>query len=429
MAVTACAASVAIGVIGFRSTRDRLIDEVDRSIADAVATFDGRPVRNDRFPTRGLLEVFSLRQLGPAGNVARSSFLVDVPVTDGARLALNSPGVVVRESVETASGELRVHTYGRPVGALQAARSLDEAQAVLDDLQRRTAFVVALVSIAAALAGLLIAGSVAAPLRRLTRAASEVEATGRLDVEVPQRPGRDEVGVLGRSLAGMLGALARSREQQRRLVQDAGHELRTPLTSLRTNLAVLRRHDRLEPAMAAAILDDLDSEVNELTELVDELVAAASGTLADQPAERVDLAVVARSVAERVGRRRQRAIEVVTTAGASVVLAPPAGLDRAVANLVDNACKFDTSDTPIEVAVDGGSLRVRDRGPGIPDADLPFVFDRFHRAEAARSAPGSGLGLAIVRELVERHGGTVSAQNRPDGGADVGFVLPTAPTV
>ncbi|MFT5027325.1 MAG: two-component system sensor histidine kinase MprB [Ilumatobacter sp.] len=95
-------------------------------------------------------------------------------------------------------------------------------------------------------------------------------------------------------------------------------------------------------------------------------------------------------------------------------------------NLIQNAAKFDTSNGSIEVVVRGGDLRVLDRGPGIPDEDLPLIFDRFHRAAAARTMPGSGLGLAIVREIVERSGGTVSARHRDGGGADVGFSLPEA---
>jgi len=106
------------------------------------------------------------------------------------------------------------------------------------------------------------------------------------------------------------------------------------------------------------------------------------------------------------------------------VFAPLAGIERAITNLIENAAKFDQSDSKIRVEVDGGRLTVTDHGPGIPEDDLPLVFDRFHRATASRTLPGSGLGLAIVREIVERHGGTVSAVNRPDGGASVGFELP-----
>ena len=95
---------------------------------------------------------------------------------------------------------------------------------------------------------------------------------------------------------------------------------------------------------------------------------------------------------------------------------------RAVSNLLDNSIKYGAG--PIEVTISGTTLAVRDHGAGIPDADLPRVFDRFYRADAARTEAGSGLGLAIVAQVVERHGGTVSARNADGGGAIVGFTLP-----
>jgi two-component system sensor histidine kinase MprB len=258
----------------------------------------------------------------------------------------------------------------------------------------------------------------------LTRAAEEVEASGNLDLAVAEQRA-DEVGRLGAAFQSMLGALRRSQTEQQRLVQDAGHELRTPLTSLRTNLSVIRRHPDMGSEMQERILDDLDSEVRELTDLVNELVSVASGELADQPAEIIDLGALAKSVGARVARRKDRVVEV-DVAAAGLVLAPPAGLERAITNLIQNAAKFDTSGGSIEVVVRGGDLRVLDRGPGIPHEDLPLIFDRFHRAVTARTMPGSGLGLAIVREIVERSGGTVSARHRDGGGADVGFALPEA---
>ena len=208
-----------------------------------------------------------------------------------------------------------------------------------------------------------------------------------------------------------------------RLVQDAGHELRTPLTSLRTNLSVLRRHPDMEPAMQKRILDDVDGEVGELTNLVNELVAVASGELADQPPQDVFLGEIAQRVAERVGRRRGRDITVDVESVAPVHV-PLAGVERAIANLIENAAKFDQSGGAIRVEVAAGRLTVFDNGPGIPNDDLPLVFERFHRGAVSRTLPGSGLGLAIVREVVERHGGSVHAANRADGGAAVGFELP-----
>jgi signal transduction histidine kinase len=225
-------------------------------------------------------------------------------------------------------------------------------------------------------------------------------------------------------MSGMLGALAASQDDQRRLVEDAGHELRTPLTSVRTNLAVLRRHPDLDPETRAQVLDDLHAETEELVGLVEEVVALARGLTDEAPAERVELGALASMVAGRARRRHARVVTVVDDG--SVVEAPAPALERAVSNLVDNAAKFDPSGDRIDIEIAGGRLVVLDRGPGIAPDDVGRVFDRFYRADDARSRPGSGLGLSIVRDVVERAGGTVEAANRPGGGAIVGFRLPLA---
>jgi len=427
LAVIALTATTAVGLISYRSTSARLVDEIDRSINEAsvqmlVRVGDGRI----QLPSRGLLEVYSVRVLNAAAEPVASSFMVEPEVTPDAASVVGAPRAIDRSTVSVEGADLRVHTIGVAEGAVQIARPLDEVERVLDDLRRRTITLVVVVSLAAAALGWMIAGSVAAPLRRLTRAAEDVGSSGRLDVEVPGT-GTDEVGRLGGAFRNMLGALAQSRAEQHRLVQDAGHELRTPLTSLRTNLAVLRRHPQMEPEIRDGILDDLDSEVSELTDLVNELVAVASGELEAQPSERIVLGDLAEEVAERVGRRRSREIVVERPGGPAAVDASRSALDRAITNLVDNACKFDASGGPIDVVVDGGTLTVLDRGPGIAEHEREQVFDRFHRADAARSMPGSGLGLSIVKDVVVRQGGTVFATAREGGGSAIGFTLPLSP--
>jgi len=106
------------------------------------------------------------------------------------------------------------------------------------------------------------------------------------------------------------------------------------------------------------------------------------------------------------------------------VVGRPPELQRAISNLVDNAVKWSPVDGTVEIELTNRTVTVRDRGPGIPEADLPHVFERFHRAVEARSTPGSGLGLAIVEHIVTAHGGSVFAHNREGGGAEVGFTLP-----
>jgi two-component system sensor histidine kinase MprB len=222
----------------------------------------------------------------------------------------------------------------------------------------------------------------------------------------------------------MLAALAASRDSQHRLVQDAGHELRTPLTSLRTNIAVLRRHDDLPPRTTAQVLDRLDDEATELTDLVNELVSLATDGRDDEPVSDVELADVVRRVAVRAATRSGRTIHVHTDD--SVVAARPGAVERAVNNLLDNAIKF-APEGEVGVTVQVGRVEVADRGPGIDATDIDHVFDRFFRATAARSSPGSGLGLAIVRDAAESCGGRVFASNREGGGAVLGFELPVVP--
>ena len=232
----------------------------------------------------------------------------------------------------------------------------------------------------------------------------------------------DEVGRLAESFNSMLAALESSREQQRRLVHDAGHELRTPLTAIRTNIELLSRVDNIPDEERKQMIADIDTEIQELSGLVTELVdLAAEPPSSTEVTEEVNLADVVDRVADKFRRRSGNSINVV--ADESVVLGRTATLERAVSNLIDNAVKWSPADAPIDVTVRTGRVSVADRGPGIDEADRPFIFNRFYRATAARSTPGSGLGLSIVAKVAEDHGGqTFVADAGP--GAVVGFEIP-----
>ena len=419
LAAVAAATTISVGIVSYRATSIRLLGEVDNSLDQAWETIAADPGSAAR--TRGLLDVFVIQLIGPDGTFLRGSAVTPIGPGPSVDEAVADKGVHYYDTVGTPDGPVRVLTIGVRGGAIQVARQLDEYEGVLSDLGRRTVWLVALVTVVAAALGWLIARSVTGPLVRLTRAATDVERSGRLDVAVPVA-GRDEVGRLGTAFNGMLGALAASRDDQRRLVEDAGHELRTPLTSVRTNLAVLRRHPDLDPETRGKVLDDLYAETEELVVLVEEVVESARGTIDDAPPERIELGPLAAAQALRGERRHGRPVSV--TADDSVVVAPPAALERAISNLIDNAAKFDPSGGPIDIEVTEGAVTVLDRGPGIAAADRDRVFDRFYRADGARSLPGSGLGLSIVREVAERSGGTVEVADRPAGGAAVSIRLP-----
>ncbi|MEX0848430.1 MAG: HAMP domain-containing sensor histidine kinase, partial [Ilumatobacteraceae bacterium] len=354
------------------------------------------------------------------GTVTREPRSGALPVTAGdIEVAGLRPTGQARFRDDELDGEpYRMLTVGTDGGAVQLARSLGETERVLTRIRNGTLVLVLLSSAAAALLGAIIAQQVTRRLVRLTEAASAVASSGDLDMTVPV-DGNDETGRLGAAFNAMLASLARSRRAQHQLVQDAGHELRTPLTSLRTNVEVLQRYDELSPASRERLLADLQSETRELNALVNEIVELATDRRDLEPLEVVVLRATAESVAERARRRTGRAIGVT---GEGTVVARAQAVERAISNLVENAVKF--SDGPVDIEVTGGRVAVGDRGPGIDVADLSKIFDRFHRTDAARSLPGSGLGLAIVREMAESHGGTVFAEQRPGGGATVGFVLP-----
>jgi two-component system sensor histidine kinase MprB len=308
-------------------------------------------------------------------------------------------------------------------GVLQTSRALDENDDVLAALALRLALLSVVAITAAAVLGWLFARRLVRPVEQLRDSAERIARTQDLSAPVPQGGG-GEIGSLAASFSTMVDALAASRVQQQQLITDASHELRTPLTSLRTNAELLERGELLDVDQRRSAAQGIRLEVDELTNLVSELVELATDRSSDeeepQPIRMADLAT---GVAARANRRTGRTVDVVGSGSPVLVRAHMA--ERAITNLVDNAIKYSTG--PVEVAVDGRKLEVRDRGPGIPADDLPFVFDRFYRSVAARTEPGSGLGLAIVQQIVERHDGTVWAANRDGGGAVVGFELPGAP--
>jgi two-component system, OmpR family, sensor histidine kinase MprB len=278
--------------------------------------------------------------------------------------------------------------------------------------------------IAAALAGWAVARNGLRPVRRLTEAAEEIARTENLEpIEVD---GNDEIARLARAFNAMLAALAASRDRQRQLVADAGHELRTPLTSLRTNLDLLTQADRqggLSEASRAELLEDVRFQIEELTTLIGDLTELAREQPARVLLEQVDLAEVVERAAQRV-RRRASSLTIDLRLDPWWVTGEPAALERAVTNLLDNAAKWSPPHGVVTVTLTGGTLTVTDQGPGIAEQDLPHVFDRFYRSSDARTMPGSGLGLSIVRQVAERHGGTVRVgRAAPDQGGGAAFWL------
>jgi two-component system, OmpR family, sensor histidine kinase MprB len=275
----------------------------------------------------------------------------------------------------------------------------------------------------AALLGFVVARTALAPIGRFTRQTERIAANPEwIERERVDVIGSDELARLARTFNRTLDALERSVEAQRNLVADASHELRTPIATIRANVQLMRDEDLLSTEDRSALRADVIQELDELTALVGDVVELARGSKpSDEPGD-VRLDSVVRDAVERARRRSPR-LSFHQVIEPTLVRGEPARISRAVTNLLDNAAKWSPDDGVVEVTLHDGTLTVRDHGPGFNDEDLPFVFDRFHRAKEARSKPGSGLGLAIVRQATEAHGGFAEASNAPDGGAvlRVGF--------
>jgi len=368
------------------------------------------------------LNLVSEQRLGASGAVTDRSSTIAFPVSPADR-ELAASGGPDRLVTVTADGDpYRVITAALPAGgAIQLGRDVRENNQLLASLRERVGLVDLLVIVLSALVGWFVASRMTRSLTVLTRATEQVAREGLLAATISTE-GHDEIGRLGRSFSTMLTALTRSRRLQQQLIEDAAHELRTPLTSLRVNIDLLRRHaTELQPGQREAILADLDGELAELSGLVTELVELGTDRRAEEPMRPVLVDEIARTCAERISTRLGR--EIVVEGLRWPVQGQHDALDRAVSNLLENAAKFSPPASRIEVAVVPGRIEVRDHGTGIDPVELTAIFDRFHRSATARGLPGSGLGLAIVKDIVSRHGGTVFAENAPDGGAVVGFTL------
>jgi len=316
----------------------------------------------------------------------------------------------------------RIFTVGTQVvynGALQSAalqfvRPTDDIAHTLNRLRLILLLIVAGGLAVGAAAGALVSRAALVPVRRLTGATERIARTGEPSERVPVT-GRDELSRLGTSFNTMLAALEESIETQKRFVADASHELRTPLTSLQTNIEVLKQQERLDPEGRRRLYADLERETHEMRDLIAGLLELArDGSQLERTEVHVD-----ELVENAVTRARSRypRLTWATRLEPTAIEGYPDRLERAIWNLLENAGKWSREGSSVDVILEHAELRVRDHGPGIAPEDRERVFDRFYRATAARSLPGSGLGLAIVREVAEAHGGAVSAEEAPGGGA------------
>jgi heavy metal sensor kinase len=322
---------------------------------------------------------------------------------------------------------------GKVVGTVQIGRSLAEIEAVLDQIWVLGAGSLLIGLVLAGVGGYVLAGRALAPVDRITRAAERIGAEDlgqRLALPLPD----DELGRLARAFDGMIGRLDEAFQRQRRFTADAAHELRTPLSIICARAEAARNRPR-EASYDARALDDIYAESQRLRQLVESLLVLAridaSQSLKLAP---VDLEDLVADVAERIAPRAQeRDVELrALIAETAPVLGDATWLTQLLLNLLDNALRHTPPGGHVTLSLDpapgGVALGVADTGEGIAAKHLPHIFERFYRADQARTrlTGGAGLGLAICGWVAEAHHGRITVESEVGRGTIFALWLPTA---
>jgi two-component system sensor histidine kinase MprB len=378
-----------------------------RSITSAPV----QPPRSSTATPRGLQ--FDVQALTATGTVSSTIGPARIAVTPADIARAKTAGRdLLYDTTDSEGTHVRVLVRHRSSGgAVMIARPLTETDQTLSQLLWVLLAVTGVGVLGAAGLGLFVARAGIRPVDRLTEAAERIARTGQADPPLPVH-GSGELARLGRAFNEMVAALAASRDRQRHLVLDAGHELRTPVTVLQTNIELLRRAeahpDRMPAEERSQLLADLDAQAHELATLVGDVIELSRGSDHEHGSQTV---LALRDPLQRaVERARLRAAATVTfevQLDDSVILGDAAMLERAFVNVLDNAVKFGPPSQVVKVHLARGVCSVSDEGPGISEADLPHVQDRFYRAASSRQLPGSGLGLAIVAATAEQHAASI----------------------
>jgi two-component system OmpR family sensor kinase len=476
------AALLASGVVATTIMRGYLIDRVDAQLADAAKQLTDRPPPKDGFPADNnrpkLPSVFVVQRFDPTGAQTEGPFrqplnqseaqpklpsMTLVQVVARNNRPFNAPAVSGGETFRVIAAPLPSGN-----GYLMVAQSLG-------DMDRTIQRLVGVQVAAGIILLVLLAGVGTYVVRRSLRGLEDVEHTavaiagGDLSRRVPQRDPRTEVGRLSLALNQMLGQIEtafaqrtasefaarrsedaarrseevalrseenarQSEERMRRFIADASHELRTPLTSIRGFAELTRQKGA---AADPATMKRIEDEAKRMGLLVDDLLLLArldqQRPLQHQPVDLLTLAGDSMHDVQAVQPGRSVHLRILPDSGAPVVDGDEARLRQVLGNLVSNALHHTPIDAPITISVgtrDGEAiLEVADTGPGLSDEQKARVFERFYRADSARtrSTGGSGLGLSIVAALVAAHRGKVTVTDTPRHGATFTVHLPLTP--
>ncbi len=320
---------------------------------------------------------------------------------------------------------------GRPVGVVQVAANLDVVDSARRNLLSVLVFTTVLGVAISALASQASVKQFLSPLETITSAADQINRADDLSRRVPyDGPPEDEIGHLVGAINQTLERLEVLFTSQHRFIADVSHELRTPLTVIKGNVDLMRRMKRFD----AESLDSIDQEAGRLTRLVTDLLLLAKAEAGSLPLTKstVELDTLLLEVFTEMRVLAASRVQVkLTEIDQLQVSGDRDRLKQVFLNLVANAIQYTPAGGDVFLSLgrsgDNAKLIVRDTGPGIPAEDLPYIFERFYRAEKSRtrsSAAGFGLGLSIAHWIVEQHGGKIEASSREGKGTTFAVWIP-----